>query len=77
MYETRCDVECIIHLYANFGIEKTVQNLDGVFAFIIIDAEKKEIHIARDPYGVRPAFTLKTSNGVLSVCSEAKGRLIK
>ncbi|KAL0276996.1 UNVERIFIED_CONTAM: hypothetical protein PYX00_004435 [Menopon gallinae] len=72
-YETKCDVECIIHLYAKFGMEKTVQNLDGVFAFIIIDAEKKEIHIARDPYGVRPAFILNTSDGVLGVCSEAKG----
>lgn len=72
-YETKCDVECIIHLYADGGIEKVVKNLDGVFSFILIDGEKKEIHIARDPYGVRPCFTLRTNNGILGVCSEAKG----
>ncbi|KAK6622194.1 hypothetical protein RUM44_002001 [Polyplax serrata] len=71
--ETKCDVECIIHLYAAGGIENVVKNLDGVFSFILIDANKRLIHIARDPYGVRPCFSLKTTNGVLGICSEAKG----
>ena len=72
-YETKCDVECIIHLYANGGIENVVKNLDGVFSFILIDAKEKMIHIARDPYGVRPCFMLKTNMGIFGVCSEAKG----
>lgn len=66
-------MECIIHLYASGGIDHVVKNLDGVFAFIIIDSQKKQIHTARDPYGVRPSFILKTSKGVLGICSEAKG----
>lgn len=73
-YETNCDVEAIIHLYQTQGIDNTVRNLDGVFGFCILDAERKKIVVARDPYGVRPLFTLvDEENGFLGVCSEAKG----
>lgn len=72
-YETQCDVEVIIHLYAQFGIEETVKNLDGVFGFCLIDIEKKKVLLGRDPYGVRPLFKLTTPSGVLGICSEAKG----
>lgn len=58
-YETHCDIEAIIHCYKKFGISDTVRNLDGVFAFCLIDGEKRKIYIARDPYGVRPLFQLQ------------------
>ncbi|CAH2084772.1 unnamed protein product [Euphydryas editha] len=73
-YETHCDVEAIIHCYKSFGISDTVKNLDGVFAFCLIDGEKRKIYIARDPYGVRPLFKLEDEdNGYMAICSEAKG----
>ncbi|GJQ83594.1 hypothetical protein Trydic_g10939 [Trypoxylus dichotomus] len=72
-YETFCDVECILHLYNTFGIEKTVKNLDGVFGFCIVDFGKRRVYLARDPYGVRPLFRLTTPDGILGICSEAKG----
>lgn len=73
-YETYSDVECIFHLYEKFGIEDCVKNLDGVFAFCIVDVPKRKILLARDPYGVRPMFKLHSRSGVLAVCSEAKGK---
>lgn len=73
-YETRSDVECILHLYKKFGIQGCVENLDGVFAFCLLDIEKGKVYLARDPYGVRPLFTLTNDNGVLAICSEAKGK---
>lgn len=72
-YETGSDVECIFHLYQTKGIDECVKNLDGVFAFCILDATKKRVLLARDPYGVRPLFRLCSSTGVLAVSSEAKG----
>ena len=53
---SRSDCEIIIHLYKKYGIEHTLQLLDGVFAFVLFDYEKNEIFIARDTYGVRPIF---------------------
>ncbi len=53
---TDSDCEVIIHMYKKFGIEYTLNQLDGVFAFALLDNEK--LFLARDPYGVRPLFTL-------------------
>ena len=72
-YETNCDVEAILHLFGEGGIEHCARNLDGVFAFCILDSKNKRVYLARDPYGVRPLFRLFTKNGVLGICSEAKG----
>ncbi len=51
------------------------QNLYGVFAFILLDTEKRVLFTGRDTYGVRPSFKLYTEDGVLAICSEAKGLL--
>ncbi|XP_060517860.1 asparagine synthetase [glutamine-hydrolyzing] [Cylas formicarius] len=72
-YETFSDVECIFHLYKKFGIEKCVKSLDGVFAFCIVDVSKRKVLLGRDPYGVRPLFRILSADGVLGICSEAKG----
>ena len=53
---TGSDCEIIIHLYKKFGIEYTLNMLDGVFAFLLFDKTKNKIFVARDPYGVRPLF---------------------
>jgi len=67
------DGEIIIHLYNKFGIEKTLQLLDGVFGCSIFDAKNGTFHIGRDTFGVRPMFTVRPESGQLGVCSEAKG----
>lgn len=61
---TNSDCEIIIHLYKKFGIEYTLQILDGVFAFILYDHESNTLISARDPYGVRPLYMLQYQNSV-------------
>jgi asparagine synthetase B (glutamine-hydrolysing) len=72
-YETNCDVECILHLYASGGIEHCARSLDGVFVFCIVVSAKQRVFVGRDPYGVRPVFRLYTVTGILGISSEAKG----
>ena len=61
--KTNSDCEVIIHLYKKFGIEKTLELLDGVFALALYDTRDKSIYpklyLARDPYGVRPLYIFK------------------
>lgn len=57
---TDSDCEIIIHLYRQFGIEYTMHLLDGVFSFILIDNRNGKMFVARDPYGVKPLFYLKS-----------------
>ena len=61
--KTKSDCESIIHLYKKYGIKYTLQNLDGVFSFILYDSIKEVSYIARDPFGVRPLyFGINTDN---------------
>ena len=55
---TNSDCEIIIHMYKKYGIEYTLNNLDGVFAFILLDTTKNTLFVSRDPYGVRPLYQL-------------------
>ena len=66
------DCEIIIHMYEKYGIKKTIQSLDGVFAFVLYDKSKNTIFVGRDPYGVRPLFIGKTKNNELLLSSEIK-----
>ena len=70
---TKCDGEPLIHLYDKLGPEAMTAQLDGVFAFCIMDTANRKVVLGRDTYGVRPLFRLLTDHGFLAVCSEAKG----
>ena len=67
------DCEVIIHMYKEFGIERTIKELYGVFGIIIIDNNKNQVWIARDPIGVRPVFYGTDNNDGVAICSELKG----
>ena len=61
---TDSDCEIIIHLYIKYGMEQTLNMLDGEFAFVLLDNRlnaqlHSSIYIARDPYGIRPLYYLK------------------
>lgn len=53
---TVSDCEIIIHLYKLIGIEKTLNELDGEFAFVLYDKKTKDIICARDHIGVRGLY---------------------
>ena len=63
---TSSDCEVIIYLYMLYGIEYTLNLLDGVFAFVLIDYNINKMFVCRDPYGVRPLFYLYNSSGILN-----------
>ena len=72
---TSSDCEVIIHLYKKFGIDYTLQLLDGVFAFILFDNRytEKKLYVARDPYGVRPLYMINYENdNKIAFASEMK-----
>lgn len=77
---TNSDCEIIIHMYKEYGIEQTLQMLDGVFAFVLVDHrfsnESSKVYVARDPYGVRPLFIMNemtgSTNNTIAFASEMK-----
>jgi asparagine synthase (glutamine-hydrolysing) len=55
VFRTQTDTEVLLHLYAAKG-EAMVNDLRGMFAFGLWDAERNALLLARDPYGIKPLY---------------------
>src|SRR5271166_1565115 len=55
-FRTNSDTEALLHLYARHGA-LMVHRLRGMFAFAIWDEQRRELFLARDPYGIKPLYT--------------------
>jgi asparagine synthase (glutamine-hydrolysing) len=58
MEKTGSDCECIGELYLRHrdDLVTFARALDGVFAIVLYDNERKRLIVLRDPFGVRPLF---------------------
>ena len=71
VYKTKSDCEIILHLYNKIGLEGTLNELDGVFGFVLYDSKKDDLIIARDPIGIRSLY-YSFDEGQIVVSSEMK-----
>jgi asparagine synthase (glutamine-hydrolysing) len=69
-FRTNCDVEVIVHLYAEYGTE-FLPRLNGQFAFAIFDKRNNSLFLARDQFGICPLF-YTFSDGLFIFGSEIK-----
>jgi asparagine synthase (glutamine-hydrolysing) len=58
-FKTHSDTEVILNLYAEFG-ERSVEHLNGMFAFAIWDRERRGLFLVRDRMGVKPLYYADT-----------------
>ena len=70
-FQTKSDCEVILALYKEKGIS-FLEDISGIFAFVLYDEEKDEFLIARDPIGVIPLYIGYDDDGTVYVGSELK-----
>jgi asparagine synthase (glutamine-hydrolysing) len=70
-FQTGSDCEVILALYREKGID-FLEDISGIFAFVLYDEERDEFLIARDPIGVIPLYIGYDSDGTIYVASELK-----
>ena len=70
-FQTGSDCEVILALYREKGID-FLEDLSGIFAFVLYDEERDEFLIARDPIGVIPLYIGYDDDGMVYVASELK-----
>lgn len=63
-FKTTSDTEVILKAYEEWGTE-SFGMLDGMFAFSIYDKSKNKIFIARDYFGEKPLYYIKTNNQII------------
>lgn len=54
-FDTTSDTEVILHLYNEFG-DDFINDLNGMFSFIIFDKRRKKLLIAKDHFGIKPLY---------------------
>jgi asparagine synthase (glutamine-hydrolysing) len=70
-FKTKSDCEVILPLYQQKGLE-FIDELEGMFAFILYDEEQDAYLIARDHIGIIPLYTGFDEHGNFYVASEMK-----
>ena len=60
-FKTQSDTEVIIYAYEKWG-EACLERFRGMFAFAIVNLNKKTIFLARDHFGIKPLYIYQSSN---------------
>lgn len=63
-FKSSGDSEVLLAAYSQWG-EACVDRLRGMFAFGVVERSTGAMFVARDRFGIKPLFMLKTADGVL------------
>jgi asparagine synthase (glutamine-hydrolysing) len=70
-FKSRSDTEVLLHGYRAWGLHGLLKKLEGMFAIALLDRKTHELHLARDPFGIKPMY-LRRGPGQLSFASELR-----
>lgn len=64
-FKSESDTEVILNAYETYGIEKTLDLLEGMFAFALYDFRTQTCYIARDRFGEKPLYYSHINNALI------------
>jgi asparagine synthase (glutamine-hydrolysing) len=66
------DTEVLFQCLIQWGVEKTLSRIEGMFAFAFFDRETKDLYLCRDRFGIKPLFYGQSGDGDFFFASEIK-----
>lgn len=73
-FRSHTDTEVILALYERHGIAGMLERIEGMFALVIADLRRAELHLVRDRLGIKPLYWTRCGETLL-FASEAKAFL--
>ena len=73
-FRSNTDTEVILYLYEHYGFQGMLKRLNGMFAICIVDMNRQEMYLARDPLGIKPLYWYE-HQGTFLFSSEVKSFL--
>lgn len=70
-FQSASDTEVLFYYLIEFGIDKTLKDIKGMFAFSFYCTTTQELFLARDRYGIKPLYFVNNS-GVFAFASETR-----
>ncbi len=64
-FNSKSDSEIVLHLFERYGLESTLKELRGEFAFGLFDAKDESLYLVRDRFGIKPLYWTETEHGVV------------
>jgi asparagine synthase (glutamine-hydrolysing) len=72
---THSDTEVLLAAIATWGPQAALARCNGMWAFALLDTERRTVLIARDRFGVKPLYLWRGEGGALLLASEIKALL--
>lgn len=72
-FRSNSDTEALLHLYAEKGVQM-VDELRGMYTFILWDERRQGVLLARDPFGIKPLY-VHDDGRTLRAASQVKALL--
>lgn len=73
-FKSSGDTEVLIKCFERFGIDKTLDSIEGCFAIALYDTEKDILYLIRDRIGIKPLHYFANDKGII-FASEIKAIL--
>lgn len=73
-FKGNSDTEVLMNMYLEYGIEKMLELVNGIYSIAIFDARQEKIYLMRDRFGIKPLY-YAIQDDILLFSSEQKSIL--
>lgn len=71
-FQGGCDTETLVAALATWGLRRTLDKINGIFAFAAFDLDNSKLYLVRDRFGTKPLYCRQHDKG-FDFASEMRG----